>query len=111
MYCPVCLREVSQFTEEEVAGALLLSCPHRDCGYDIPLAYRNDFASHPPLAFSLIGLTGHGKTIFKDSFLHEIEHITSWPGFYYNWLDEIRVRDARRSLAELEAGHLQEATP
>ena len=110
MLCPVCLRHVATFTEEEVDGVPLLSCPHRDCSYGIPLTYRDDYATHPPLTFSLIGLTGHGKTIFKGSLLQEIEKITTWPGFYYNWLDEIVVRVARQSLHELGLGQLPDAT-
>src|SRR6516165_4968474 len=110
MLCPVCLREVDQFVEEEADSVPILTCPHKDCGYNVPLSYRDDYATHPPLPFSLIGLTGHGKTVFKDGFLHQLDNLGSWPDFYFNWLEEIDVRNVRGAMLDMQAGRLPDAT-
>src|SRR5205823_4481309 len=77
----------------------------------VPLLYAQDYADFPPLPFAIIGLRGHGKTVFLTSLLHEFNDLGKrWPGFYSAPLDEESFKEVERRLAEMRAGRLPEAT-
>ena len=113
MRCPFCLNEVPSFLEEKDAhDRPVLVCPDAACREaGVPLLYVQDYAQFPAIPFSIMGLRGHGKTVFVTSLLHELSELGQrWPGFYSAPLDEESYREVEKRLAEMRAGRLPEAT-
>src|SRR5436305_5343339 len=109
MRCPFCLNEVLNFIEEQDAsGRPVLVCPEPACREaGVPLLYAQHYADMPALPFSIVGLRGHGKTVFLTSLFHEFDELgRRWPGFYWASLDEESMREVRHKLGELRAGRL-----
>src|SRR5205085_7509052 len=77
----------------------------------VPMLYAENFDQMPALPFSIVGLRGHGKTVFLTSLFHEFDDLgRRWPGFYWAALDEEGMREVRHRLTDLRAGRLPEAT-
>ena len=113
MRCPFCLNEVAAFVEEtDATGRPLLVCPEPACREQgVPVLYAQQYGQMPSLPFSIIGLRGHGKTVFLTSLFHEFDDLgRRWPGFYWAALDEEGMREVRQRLDDLRAGRLPEAT-
>jgi parallel beta-helix repeat protein len=113
MRCPFCLNEVANFVEEtDATGRPLLVCPEPACREQgVPMLYAQNYGQLPALPFSIVGLRGHGKTVFLTSLFHEFDDIgRRWPGFYWAALDEEGMREVRQRLSDLRAGRLPEAT-
>lgn len=112
--CPYCLEQRELQPDTDPDRGRILRCPHPACeGYTIPLQYAADHDTHPPLPVSIIGLPGHGKTVFIESLIEEINGLASrWKDshFYYNWLDEIQMRQAMNRLRNIRQGRLPEGT-
>ncbi|WP_020471915.1 right-handed parallel beta-helix repeat-containing protein [Zavarzinella formosa] len=107
MLCPVCLTPVPRFVEaEDPTGANILRCPNPGCeDSNIPLLYAEEYASHPAIACSMIGLPGHGKTRYIDGLLQGIYTAgRHWPDFAYQWLDERTAMTVRQRRQDYEAG-------
>jgi len=83
MFCPFCHRPTEKFEREARDGAVTTQrCPHLGCKKIVPWEFANDYASHPPMLFSMIGMTSHGKTTFMHSLKLALEELgQQWPGF------------------------------
>jgi parallel beta-helix repeat protein len=81
MNCPFCHRAIPAFERESKDGsAATQRCPH--CKKVVPWEYVADYATHPPLLFSMIGMTSHGKTTYLNSLKLALEGLgREWPGF------------------------------
>jgi parallel beta-helix repeat protein len=90
----------------------VLICPEESCReVGVPHLYVDQYADYPATPFSIIGLRGHGKTVYLTSLLHELNSLGKrWPDFYSAPLDEESFEDIRRRLAEMRHGRLPEAT-
>src|SRR5262245_48259414 len=113
MRCPFCLNEVSSFSEEKDAnGRPVLVCPDAACREaGVPALYVQDYGQFPAIPFSIMGLRGHGKTVFLTSLLHELGELGKrWDGFYSAPLDEESFHEVEKRLLEMRAGKLPEAT-
>src|ERR1051326_359359 len=91
MRCPFCLNEVTAFAQDLDANQRpVLVCPDPACReVGVPMLYVQDSEQFPAIPFSIMGLRGHGKTVFLTSLLHEFAELGKrWPGFYSAPLDE-----------------------
>lgn len=109
LLCPNCLTGVESFqnvVEGETGGYL---CP--GCGGDVPLRYVRDYDSYPPIVLSLIGFSGHGKTVYVASLWGALTRACAeWPDFSYIPLDEQALQAVRERQDALERGDLPDAT-
>src|SRR5262245_58727842 len=113
MRCPFCLNDVAGFVEEaDASGRPVLVCPEPACREaGVPLLYAQNYTAFPAVPFSIVGLRGHGKTVFLTSLFHEFDELgRRWAGFYWASLDEEGMREVRQRLTDLRAGRLPEAT-
>jgi len=92
----------------------VLRCPNERCPFrDVPILYADEYADHPPCQVSVIGLSGHGKTVYIDAVLQEITRIGGqWTGSGFNqvWLDQAQLARARKRIRDLRAGLLPKLT-
>lgn len=103
MLCPYCLHETREFSGNPPA------CP--GCGEPVPRLYARDYPKYPPVHFSLIGLSGHGKTVFLSSLLYLFDRIgLQWPHFSYAPLDETGLASLQEKQRALEKGDLPESS-
>jgi parallel beta-helix repeat protein len=113
MRCPFCLTEVTEFAQDvDASNRPVLVCPDAACReVGVPMLYAQDYEQFPAIPFSIIGLRGHGKTVFLTSLLHEFAELGKrWPEFYSAPLDEESFKEVEARLAEMRAGRLPEAT-
>jgi|GEM_PF-504679 parallel beta-helix repeat protein len=113
MRCPYCLNDVVTFLEEkDASGRPVLVCPDATCREaGVPLLYVQEYDQYHPIPFSIVGLRGHGKSVFVSSLFHEFERLGErWPDFYSGPLDEDSMREIRKRLVDLAGGKLPEAT-
>lgn len=113
MRCPFCLNDVASFLEEkDASGRPVLVCPDAACREaGVPLLYVHEYDQFHPVPFSIVGLRGHGKSVFVSSLFHEFEKLGErWPNFYSGPLDEESMREIRQRLVDLAGGRLPEAT-
>src|SRR5882724_4511551 len=84
--------------EIDATGRPLLVCPEPACREQgVPMLYAQNYAQMPALPFSIVGLRGHGKTVFLTSLFHEFDDLgRRWPGFYWAALDEEGMREVRQ---------------
>jgi hypothetical protein len=110
--CPSCFEMVeidsvfpAEVTEKSVASTVhFYQCSNPACREVIPSRYVRDYGEYPPLVFSLVGFSGHGKTTYLNSLLLEFDRIGSepaWRGFSWMPIDERRMADAQRKIREL----------
>ena len=109
MLCPFCQRPVDRF-DTPPDGGYGLRCPV--CGEDgVPLRYPIEYAAHPAVPVSIVGLTAHGKTVFIDALITHLERRVRWPRFSCQWLDQSGMQESRARLRELrEHGRIPDAT-
>lgn len=110
MICPNCLIEVEEFEP---------AIPHREkpgykcpsCKETVPESYVSDYWEYPPIVFFLMGLPGHGKSLYLARLFSEFERIGSeWREFFYTPIDESKfeiVRNHQHALDEGEAIELE----
>jgi parallel beta-helix repeat protein len=81
MNCPFCHRPADAFERESKDGAAATQrCPN--CRKVVPWEYVADYATHPPVLFSMVGMTSHGKTTYLNSLKLVLEGLgREWPGF------------------------------
>lgn len=104
MLCPFCLIDV------RFAQGPPPSCP--ECGEPVPTLYVRDYESCPPVVLSMVGLSGHGKTVFLASLLYELDRIHSrWPNFSYQPLDESGMKTLEEAQTALARGNLPQSSP
>jgi parallel beta-helix repeat protein len=114
MLCPHCLRPGELAPVEDPEQGRVLRCPTPGCDFPtIPTLYAEDYPAHPPTPVSIIGLSGHGKTVFIEALLQEIQTLGArWAGsgFFFTWLDEVQMRNAYRRIRALRTGQLPKGT-
>ena len=112
MLCPFCQRPVGAFTKSN--DGRTLRCPLADCpgaDSDVPNLYTRDYDAHPPVALSILGPTGHGKTMFIEALLTHLEQHVRWPEFSTQWMDEVGMREIRERLRALRhSGRVADGT-
>jgi parallel beta-helix repeat protein len=112
--CPHCLQQSDLAVIEDPDQGRVLRCGNPTCDYPtIPLLYGEDYHAHPPAPVSIIGLSGHGKTVFIESLIHEVQQLGArWAnsGFYFTWLDEVQMRNAYKRIRSLREGQLPKGT-
>lgn len=110
MICPFCQQGVDRFLSSE-DGTTGFRCPL--CGADgVPLLYPQEYAAHPAVPVSIIGPTGHGKSVFVDALLTHLERKVRWPRFSCQWMSQEGMRQTRDRLRLLrQFGQLPDATP
>lgn len=110
MICPFCQQPVDRFLSSD-DGAAGFRCPL--CGADgVPLLYPQDYHRHPAVPVSIIGPTGHGKSVFVDALLTHLERKVRWPNFSCQWMSQDGMRQTRDRLRLLrQFGQLPDATP
>lgn len=103
MLCPNCLRDTSGQT-----------CHYKDCAKELPPLYIQDYKkfSHNPSIFSIVGFSGHGKTVYLASMMYALEKILVmvWPRFYRLGLDEMTANLMIQNSMLLNKGELPEPT-
>ncbi len=109
MLCPFCQRPVERFLPSSDGGAGL-RCPL--CNEDgVPALYPGDYDRHPAVPVCIFGPTGHGKTVFIEALLTQLERHVAWPDFSPQWMDQAGMRQTRQRLQLLrEHGQLPDAT-
>src|SRR5262245_38912901 len=113
MRCPFCLNEVNGFVQElDAQKRPVLVCPDAACReVGIPMLYAHNYSEYPAIPFSIIGLRGHGKTVFLTSLLHEFGELgKQWQNFYSAPLDEESFSEVEKRLKAMRLGLLPEAT-
>lgn len=108
--CPFCLQTVQRFREAaRQDGRRGYDCPQ--CNEAVPLRYVQEYDRYPPVVLSLVGLPGHGKTVYLSSLLYALNRFTTQcPEFSYAPLDEEGMSVVREKQRALEEGHLPQST-
>lgn len=110
--CPRCLT-MGAFTEVTTPdGEKYWKCPTPDCGMEnIPYRYTERYDAFPPVPFSLIGATAHGKTRFLVGLFKQLTRAADhWPGFYADPLDIAQHDRLEEKLRRYEAGMEEDFT-
>ena len=111
MLCPFCLVDAERFEEFETDGVGAERCPRSECGHTLPPGFTREHERYPPIVFSLIGLSGHGKTCYLASLLQQLEHVGAWwKDFSYTPLDENTMTEVQGKLKALQDGQLPDPT-
>ena len=114
MLCPHCLELRDLKEVDDPDRGKVLRCSNPACAdFTVPVLYAEEYAAHPPMPVSIIGLSGHGKTVFIESLLQEIQQLGArWldSGFFFTWLDEVQMRRAYTRLRGLREGQLPKGT-
>ena len=87
-------------------------CPK--CKLDVPPMYVRGYAKYPPVVGSAVGFTGHGKTVYLASLMHELrgERLAKcWPRFHNLALNDESLTRVVDNMTSLRNGILPEATP
>jgi hypothetical protein len=102
MLCPNCLREVSSFPMTKQDTGRAYRCP--ECNELVPVMYAEDYAKFGPVIFSVMGYSGHGKTVYLDSLLHQFDDMAA------HALDQADLESVRRRLRVKKSGDLPAPT-
>lgn len=107
-FCPYCL--------QQDAGPVIMQESRRQyyacniCNARIPPEYYSD--SQLKEVVALVGLHGHGKSMYLNSLFHTINHLANiWEGFYSFAVDERSLDTVRDNVRMLKAGESPPATP
>ncbi len=105
MLCPNCLQNTRGTT-----------CQNKDCEQkEIPPLYilhYGDFSKKPSI-LSVVGFTGHGKTVYLATLMHALEKelVNMWPKFFRLGLDQNTVDTVMHNSMLLARGQLPAPTP
>lgn len=102
MLCPFCLEKISSNGRK---------CNH--CNEELPILYINSYRRRrPPYVVSLVGFSGHGKTVYLASLLYTLQDRLTrvWPNFYRRGLSQEAVDILYENLKMLREGTLPEST-
>ena len=102
MLCPFCLKDTPK-------------SPCQTCHQALPLLYvqsQRSFGGTKRVILSAVGFSGHGKTVFLATLLHELENRLTqlWPRFYRQALDLDTVLTVQHNLKILSLGDLPDST-
>jgi hypothetical protein len=98
MLCPFCLKDTS-------------ATPCKHCSQPLPPLYVQKQRTKRAI-LSAVGFSGHGKTVFLATLLHELENRMThlWPNFYRQALNLESVKTVQHNLEILSHGDLPEST-
>jgi hypothetical protein len=104
MLCPYCLIETQAST---------FAC--EQCKQVFPPAYvqaQNAKSARPPVIISIVGFSGHGKTVYLASLFHTLERLVPryWPEFSPLALDQDTLTSMEERHQLLQKGKLPEST-
>lgn len=103
MHCPFCFKE-ARFRQErrESWHMPVYLCPN--CRKEVPGPYVRHDHNYPPVAASVIGYRGHGKTRYCATLFKVLkEHVSKhWPTFYAMEVDEESRSIVQRLIALLQ---------
>lgn len=108
MICPYCVEDIpAHSTKHETCKKL------KD--KEFPLFYLDFHAeeySRDPVVLSVVGFTGHGKTVFLCALFHYLDHylIRIWPKFFNQRLDQESLTTVDTNLGQLTKGKLPPPT-
>jgi hypothetical protein len=111
MLCPYCLHDTRPKRQTGATGEEFAAC--RNCQHVLPPRYIKEYAKYPPLPFSVMGLKGHGKTVFWGSLICELDRIIRsghWRPFSYDSVDPYHFEAILNASERLERGELPEST-
>jgi len=93
MLCPYCQSEVAGFPPSTDGPGLRCTVCNEE---GIPILYPREYDQHPAVPVSIFGPGGHGKSVFVDALITQLERRITWPSFSCQWMDTVsmlRVRD------------------
>src|SRR5262249_15414650 len=104
MLCPYCL--INNQASVMVCG---------QCKQAFPPAYaqaQNAKSARPPVIISIVGFSGHGKTVYLASLFHTLERLMPkfWPNFSPLALDQDTLTSIEEKYQLLRQGKLPEST-
>ncbi len=111
MLCPFCLHDAQPKRQTGATGEEFLACGN--CQHVLPPRYIKEYAKYPPLPFSVIGLKGHGKTVYWGSLICEMDRIINsgkWRPFSYDSVDPYHFEAILNAAERLERGELPDST-
>lgn len=103
IFCPYCLSRVPKAA----------TCVNEDCQEKLhPLYRENSHAGDIPLLVSVVGFSGHGKTVYLASLLHAMSNQlpSVWNKFFRRSLDQNAIDNLRRNMSILNEGKLPDST-
>ncbi len=93
MLCPYCQSDVAGFPPSTDGPGLRCTVCKEE---GIPILYPREYDQHPAVPVSIFGPGGHGKSVFVDALITQLERRITWPNFSCQWMDTVsmlRVRD------------------
>ncbi len=102
MLCPFCLENTPSNSPQ---------CRH--CDETLPVLYVESYRRRrPPYVVSLVGFSGHGKTVYLASLLYALQDRLTrvWPDFYRKGLNQETITVLYENLKRLQQGTLPEST-
>ena len=93
-------------------GPGVYRCPK--CREKIAPMYVKGYEKYPPSVGAAVGFTGHGKTVYFASLLHELrgERLPRvWPRFHSLALDDSSLATVQSNMNQLREGFLPAASP
>ena len=105
MLCPYCLRNTAKADK----------CKKKGCEQTIPPLYQQHYSTwRQPAILSVVGFSGHGKTVYLASLLKMLSQVLPqkevWPGFFRQGLDQDSINIVKNNLGRLEQGELPQPT-
>jgi len=108
MICPYCVEDIpSQSTKHETCTKL------KDREFPpFYLDFHAEEYSRDPIVLSVVGFSGHGKTVFLCALFDYLDHylIRVWPKFFNQRLDQESLTTVDTNLGELSKGGLPPRT-
>ncbi len=107
--CPYCLAVDAEPVLMGQSRRHYYAC--RECETRIPQEYI-DSGDTPREVMPVVGLRGHGKSVYLAVLYHELNELARlWTGFYAFAMDAPSLDAVKDNLARLKAGELPGATP
>ncbi len=110
--CPRCLTVGALAESTTPDGEKYWKCPNAECGMDnIPHRYTERYDAFPPVPFTLIGATAHGKTRYLVGLFKQLKTAADhWDGFYADPLDIAQHDRLEEKLLRYESGMEEDFT-
>lgn len=106
--CPRCLARLIQ-ESGPLDGTVPIACP--ECQRLVPGLYLVESQRTPATPVTIVGLRGHGKTVYLSSLYMELDRAARrWERFAYRPLDEGALAILKQHRDGLERGQLPKAT-
>lgn len=115
-FCPYCLaNDIDDFQELVTADHRQFTCPKPTCNRTLSNRYVEEHDDRHRIMFSIIGLSGNGKTCYLAALFHVLDRLAKrndngWESFDYGPGDQQSLSVVRSAQQDLEAGDLPEST-